>query len=518
MSSETLTVTNFADEVSSRSGQNVYLCYQCKKCTSGCPVAELMDYHPNQIMRMIQLGQREKALDSKTVWLCAGCETCTTRCPHGIDVTRVMDAVKAIANEEGKTKAVPSVAAFNKAFLSWVNRTGRSYEIALLAQLKMGLMFKGKLDPNQFIEDAAVGAKMFATGKLKILPPRHHKSGRRINVASGQAGKVIAYYPGCSLHSSGVEFDMSTKCVADKLGLIFSEPDGWGCCGASSAHAVSHTLETALPAKNLLLMEQQGYDEVAVPCAACFSRLKAAAYHMNEDEELRDEVSHEIGGEYHNKVKVNHLLDVFTEEVGLDKIRQKVVMPLNGMKVVCYYGCLLTRPPEITGAKNPEYPTNMDDLMRALGAESLDWSYKTDCCGASFSLTEPEVVLKLTQRILENAKDVGADAVVVACPLCHANLDTRQEQISNTFGRQYDLPVFYFTELMGMAMGCDVAQLGWYKHAINPLPLLKRKGFVDENSPEYREGGMKAVWPGVPGAVGNAAVGVLKGIMGGNKK
>lgn len=477
MIAETPVAEGFAGEVETRSGQNAFLCYQCKKCTSGCPIADQMDYTPNQILRMVQMGQRDKVLHSKTIWLCASCQTCSTRCPQGIDVVRIMDTMKSISYAEGIKSPIPSVEIFNKVFLRWVKMTGRSYEIGLLGELKMRLMAKGKLDPDQFMKDAILGFKLFTAGKLPVLPPVH-LPGRKGESHRPKTGKSVAYYPGCSLHSSGKEFDLSTRAVCEKLGLNLVEPEGWGCCGASSAHVVSHELATVLPVKNLSLVEKAGFDEVAVPCAACFSRLKAAVHDMSLDPELRSEVGRDVGYDYKGTVKIRHLLDTLTENVGLEKIRGRVTRSLKGLKVVCYYGCLLTRPPDITEALHPEYPIHMDRLMEALGAQSLDWSYKTDCCGASFALTEPDVVMRLAQRILQNAKDVGADAVVVACPLCHANLDTRQGQIAELYGQRYDLPIFYFTELMGLAMGVEAKKLGAQKHVQDPLPLLRAKGLA----------------------------------------
>ena len=148
--------------------------------------------------------------------------------------------------------------------------------------------------------------------------------------------------------------------------------------------------------------------------------------------------------------------------------------PLAGLKVVCYYGCLLTRPPSITQADHPEYPMRMDRLVEALGAESLDWGYKTDCCGGSLALTRADTAMRLSEKILRNAQDVGADAIVVACSLCHVNLDTRQDVISRA-GRAYNVPIIYFTQLMGLAMGMAAADLGLQKHLTDPRPLLREK-------------------------------------------
>lgn len=467
-----------AQEVIAKSGQSVDLCYHCKKCTSGCPMSDEMDLRPNQVMRALQLGQVDRALNSKTIWLCASCATCSTRCPYGIDIVAVMDTLRATAQQRGLPAKVPSVPLFNKIFLRWVKTNGRMYEAGLLGELKMRMMLKGQLDLAQFKKDAGIGMKLFMGRKLKVMPKWVRWSPPKKVQIPAKGEKSIAFYPGCAGHSSGMEFDLSTRAVCQKLGLKLEEPEGWICCGSSPAHATSHVLATELPMKNLALIEAQGHDEVTIGCASCFSRFRAAIHDVEEDPQLKTEVARSTGYSYSGGVEVRHLVDTLTEQVGLEKIGEKVVKPLRDLKVVCYYGCLLTRPPKVTGADHHEYPMNMDNMVRKLGAQTLDWSYKTECCGASFSLTEVDYVLKLTRKILNNAKEVGAEAIVVACPLCHANLDTRQAQISQKYGENYHLPVFYFTELMGLAMGLKVDEVGLRKHLEDPVRLLREKGLL----------------------------------------
>jgi len=173
-------------------------------------------------------------------------------------------------------------------------------------------------------------------------------------------------------------------------------------------------------------------------------------------------------------MKVEHLLNTVTERVGYQKVVSKVVNPLKGLKVVCYYGCIITRPPKITEVKDFEYPTNMDKLMKVLGIDSLDWSYKTRCCGVSLGITQLPIALELSRKILKNAKGVGAEAIVVACPLCHVNLDARQKQIEEEFKEEFHLPILYFTQLMGLAFGLTPKEVGLNKHFVDPTPLLKK--------------------------------------------
>ena len=465
----------FAREISEICGENVYLCYQCQKCASGCPVADYFDLSPNQIMRAIQLDERELALTSKTIWLCAACETCATRCPQDIDITRVMDVLKIMAQQQGISPGVPSVPIFYSAALHNLRMFGRLCEAGLMGELYLRLLLKGQLDLGQLVSrDVPVGMKMFRDGKLKVLP---HFAGRK---KSPPAKKVrsterrIAYFPGCSLSGTSVEYGLSFKAVAEKVGLAVDEPAGWTCCGTTPAHSTDHYLSTLLPLKNLALMEDLGHSSVTAPCPSCFLRMRMAVHDISKDVELRKRVKAQIGYEPSEGLHVEHVLNTFTDRVGLEAIGSKVTRPLRELKVACYYGCVITRPPKVTGFGDYEYPTNMDRLVRQLGTEPLDWSYKTRCCGASLGFTNLEIVLELGRKILANAKAVGAEAVVVACPLCQVNLDSRQAQMDGKF----ELPILYFTQLMGLAFGLEPKSLGLDKHFIDPMPILREKAII----------------------------------------
>ena len=278
-----------------------------------------------------------------------------------------------------------------------------------------------------------------------------------------------AYYPGCSLHSTGAEYDVSFRAVCDKLGLEIQEIEGWICCGTTPAHCTSKLLSLALPYKSICLAAKMGLDEVVAPCASCFSRLKAATYEATEHPEIESQLSDILEMPLPKSVKVVHPLEIFSS--GID-VTSAVTRELGELKVVCYYGCLLTRPPKVMQFDDCEYPMSMDNLLRSVGIATLDWSYKTDCCGGSLSLTETDVVIKLTHEILEEAKAVGANAIAVACPLCHANLDTRQSEIEQKYGTHYGLPIFYFTQLMGLAFGVPPDKLGLHKHFVSADELL----------------------------------------------
>jgi len=467
--------TPFAEEIREICGENVYLCYQCQKCASGCPVADHFDLSPNQLMRAVQLDERELALTSKTIWLCAACETCATRCPQDIDITRVMDVLKIIAQQQGIPPGVPSVPVFYNAVLHNLRMFGRLYETGLMGEFYLRLFLTGQLDLGQlFSKDLSVGMKMFREGKLKLLPHLVGKKKGQTTKKVTSTKRRVAYYPGCSLSGTSVEYGLSFKAVAEKLGLMVDEPEGWTCCGTTPAHSTDHYLSTLLPMKNLALVEEMGHSCVTAPCPSCYLRMRMALHDIARDTELRERVKAQIGYEPSEGLRVEHALNTFTERVGLEAIGSEVTLPLGELKVVCYYGCVITRPPKVTGFEDYEYPNNMDKLVRQLGAQPLDWSYKTRCCGASLGFTNLEIVLELGRKILANAKAVGAEAIVVACPLCQVNLDSRQAQMDG----QFDLPILYFTQLMGLAFGLEPKALGLDKHFIDPIPLLRKKGII----------------------------------------
>jgi heterodisulfide reductase subunit B len=277
------------------------------------------------------------------------------------------------------------------------------------------------------------------------------------------------------LHSTGAEFDHSTKAVCKELGIELVEPEGWVCCGSSPAHHADHTLAAAFPIKNLSLIEKSGLKQVAAPCSSCYSRFKIAAHAVEADEPLAQAVEEKIGYRYQNSVEVLHILDAVLTLSSLDKITAQVRQPLRGLRVACYYGCLYSRPPGITGADHPEYPMTMDRLLRALGAEPLDWNGKTDCCGGSVVFSQVEPALALARQVLEDARAHGADVIACVCPLCESNLDARQVQIKDL---GFQMPILYATQLMALAFGLDEKAMLLGKCIVDPRPMLRDKGFA----------------------------------------
>jgi heterodisulfide reductase subunit B len=452
--------SGLARRVQAETGQNVYLCYQCVKCTSGCPLAEYFDWQPNQVMRAVQLGDADIALGSSTTWLCASCQTCTTRCPQGIDVAKVMEFLTREALEQGVKPAVPEVDQFDKAFMREIRIWRRAYELGLMAELK--------LRTGRLTQDIDLGLRMLRKRKMPMLPKAAPR--KRAKPGAGADG-AVAYYPGCSLHSTATEFDVSARAVAGALDLKLVEPEGWACCGSSAAHRADPDVARSLPLENLALIEKSGFSEVTMPCASCFSRHRIAQYEATSGEATGAVAAGAAPDPA--AVRVSTFIETITRHVKPEALAERVERPLTGLRAVCYYGCLLTRPPEATGAEHPENPTDMDRLMSAVGVDVLDWSYKTACCGAANSLTRPDIVLGLSGDLIDHAREAGAEAIVVACPLCHLNLDARQTQM----GKAERMPVLYFTQLMALALGLP-EEAALHKNLVDPRPLMRQKGFL----------------------------------------
>lgn len=288
-----------------------------------------------------------------------------------------------------------------------------------------------------------------------------------------------SYYPGCSLHASASEYDLSTREVCAALGIALEEVPDWICCGATPAHNVDELLSLSLSAKNLELAEQmQGDRDMAVACASCFSRLKFAQHILGENDTKRKLVEKAIDAPVPLDRKVKHLLEILARDFGLEQLAAVVKKPLSGLTVACYYGCLLTRPTDVPNLDCTEAPTIMESIMETVGAGTVSWTHRLECCGANFTLSRPPVVQQLSNAVLESAKVAGADCIVVACPLCHGNLDIRQKEIEGIYEANYGLPIFYLTQLVGLALGVPAERLGLDALIVSPQKLLKDKKVV----------------------------------------
>lgn len=288
-----------------------------------------------------------------------------------------------------------------------------------------------------------------------------------------------AYYPGCSLRGTGAEFADSLEAVFAHLGLALHELPDWNCCGATSGHAIAPRAALALDMRNLAQAAQIG-KPLVVPCAACYHNTRAARLAAAEGDPDLVAGALPLPADKLAAVEVVHPLEILTTPDALTEIRSKVVEPLAGFRIASYYGCLLSRPPAAVRFDDTENPTRMDRLLEALGAEAVDWSWKVDCCGGNLALSAPNIAVDLVSRILSGAEDASANSISTACPLCHANLDMRQFEVSTKLRRKVEIPVFYFTELMGIAFGLPRAEKWIKKHITTPFPLVDSLLGIDQ--------------------------------------
>ena len=286
----------------------------------------------------------------------------------------------------------------------------------------------------------------------------------------------VGYYPGCSLESTAKEFDLSFRAICEGYGIDLVDIPDWNCCGASPAHQLSEELAFALPYRNLLNAEEASLNTVVSPCPACYSHLLHTHKTVGEKTGLNSRLTEMVGRTYQETITSKHVLDFLYRDIGVERIRESGEKPLKGLRVVSYYGCL-TRLPGVD-IDDAENPTMMDEIISALGAVPLDWSHKTECCGASLSITRTDIGLRLANEILEAAKDVEADCITVVCPLCQSNLDMRQPDVEKKYNRSYNLPLIYLTQLVGLSLGKGFKDLGLDKLIVDPIPLLRTKGVL----------------------------------------
>lgn len=285
----------------------------------------------------------------------------------------------------------------------------------------------------------------------------------------------IAYYSGCSAQGSSADYEKSTQEVCRTLGVEFTPINDWNCCGASPAHAMGAELSAALSVRNLMLAAKAGAERVATPCPSCLSNLRAARANM-EKPEFRQEVNQLLDEPCSQDLPQTYsVLQLLHETFSAEAIAAKVKKPLKGLRVAAYYGCLLSRPATLMpDFGSPENPQRMEDLLRACGAEIVEFPMKTDCCGASMGIAERKVSATLSGRILQCAQNLGVDAIITACPLCQMNLDLRQKQAARAANTQFNIPVFYYTQMLGLAFGLSPHHLGLEKLVVSPEPVLEK--------------------------------------------
>jgi len=280
----------------------------------------------------------------------------------------------------------------------------------------------------------------------------------------------VSYYPGCSLKGTARDYAASLEGVCSSLDVELCELEDWNCCGATAAHGLNRRAAVHLAGRNLKLAEKAGYEQMVVPCPLCFNRLKVAERELLG--ERRDQYDLSIQG---SRVELWDLANFLARKRFLEAISVKKKRELSGLRAVCYYGCMASRPPRITGEKAYENPMSMDRILECLGVEVIQWSYKTDCCGASHLIARPDIVFELVGKLYHAAFRAGANCIVVSCQMCQANLDMHQEKILKGMGLGFGFPVLYFTELMGLALGHKDAFKWLGAHFVDPVKLVGEK-------------------------------------------
>lgn len=275
--------------------------------------------------------------------------------------------------------------------------------------------------------------------------------------------KLVGFYPGCSLNGTAKEYKESVLALAKAFEIELKEVPGWTCCGASAAHSVNKKLSVSLPAFNLLQAAKAGMKELVVPCAACYNRLAVAQHQLETQETLRKEVEEVLGEPVRTDIRILNVIQFIQENIS-EKLQDRLVRKLGN--VACYYGCLLVRPAEVLGFDRVEDPQSMDEIVRNLGGVSIDFPFKTECCGAGLSVSRTDSVARLSGKIVKEACDRGADAIVVACPMCHSNLDMRRSAINTYYQANFKIPVLYLPQAIGLAIGLSEGELGLPRHMV----------------------------------------------------
>ena len=308
-------------------------------------------------------------------------------------------------------------------------------------------------------------------------------------VQSGEvspAEKTYSYFPGCSLTSSAGEYDVSFRLVADALGIQLDEIEDWNCCGASPApHHWGGNLGVLLPVRNL---HHATHDSLVAPCVGCYNRMKNSQYEIANNEELRSQAERVFGEPVRYETEVLNLVEFFARVASPELLAERAQGRLEGLNLATYYGCLMTRPAKIMNFDNVRNPVSMKPLLKATGADAEHFPFKSECCGSYMGLARKEIVLRASRRIIEVADDMGFDAIITACPLCHQNLDLRQGQINSTFGTNLEMPILYFSQVLGLALGINADDLGVDSHMVSARRLLEKIARGPESNDGYVHG------------------------------
>jgi len=273
--------------------------------------------------------------------------------------------------------------------------------------------------------------------------------------------KQYAYYPGCSLESLGKNYHISALAVSTGLGLELKELEDWNCCGATAYFPVDELLAYTLVSRNLAIAEKTGLEDFVAPCSACYKNAYTTNKYLKADPDLAEHINYALEEDHlqvEGRMKVRHLIEVFIEDVGLEEISKKVVNPLKGLRVAPYYGCQIVRPRK--DKEDVENPQFFEQLLSVIGAQPIEYASKTRCCGGSLIITNRKAALDMVYKLLQNAVDSGANMIATTCPMCDVNVEVYQSQVNREFGTNFSIPVMYFTQLMGMAMGIEPKRIG----------------------------------------------------------
>jgi heterodisulfide reductase subunit B len=285
------------------------------------------------------------------------------------------------------------------------------------------------------------------------------------------------------LNTTGKGFDNAVRASTAAVGLELVELPEWNCCGATFPLIVDNMLELAAPAHVLVSARDADVNgTVTTACTTCYNVIKRTNSFVREHEEERERIEAFIEAEYAGEVEVKDILHLLRDDVGFDAVREKVQKPLEDLKVASYYGCMVLRPPDEVAYDDPDHPRSQDDLMAALGATPVDFPHKTECCGAYLAVKDTDITRQMVYTILNSAQSAGAEAVVTNCPLCQFNLDKQQAEMQKLHAGYRPIPVFYFSQLMGLALGLDASDYGWDRHYIDARPLLNERGFWNGTS------------------------------------
>ncbi len=290
--------------------------------------------------------------------------------------------------------------------------------------------------------------------------------------------KEFAYFPGCSLEKMAISYHTSAIETTKKLGVKLKELEDWNCCGSTTYFFIDELLAYTLCARNLAIAEKTGLDVVA-PCSACYKNMYFTAAHLKKDPDLAEHVNFALEEDdlhFNGNIRVKHLIEVFAQDIGPEQLKSKVIKPLEGVKVAAYYGCQINRPQK--DKEDVEMPMYFEELMTATGATAVNYPLKMRCCGGSLIISSRTAALTMVRNLLQSAVDAGATVIATACPMCQNNLECYQQQVNLEFGTKYSVPIVYFTQLIGLALGIPGKKLGIGKEFIAFAPSLLPAGQI----------------------------------------